>query len=219
MPGKVVDKYRGRYCRNGKATHRTELIDDTDYTIVQRYQAVLKGLYNYYCMAINVSVHMSKIRWVLTTSLLKTLALKHRCKTRKIVRRYKAADSDLWMLRVVVERPGKDPLIAVFRGFRLERKPDGMGTTDFRFNVAWSRFSGKRSEVVQRLVAGECELCGREGIVEIHHVRKLSDIDRPGRPPKNSWEKIMSARKRKTLAVCEGCHDDIHAGRYDGPKL
>jgi hypothetical protein len=26
-------------------------------------------------------------------------------------------------------------------------------------------------------------------------------------------------RKRGSLPVCEGCHDDIHAGRYDGPSL
>jgi predicted HNH restriction endonuclease len=55
--------------------------------------------------------------------------------------------------------------------------------------------------------------------VEVHHVRKLADIDRPGRRPKADLEKIMSARKRKTLVVCGRCHDDIHAGRYDGHSL
>ena len=53
----------------------------------------------------------------------------------------------------------------------------------------------------------------------MHHIRKLSDIDRPGRRPKAQWEKIMSARRRKTIPVCKGCHDDIHAGRYDGRKI
>ena len=53
----------------------------------------------------------------------------------------------------------------------------------------------------------------------MHHIRKLSDIDRPGRRPKAQWEKIMSARRRKTIPVCKGCHDDIHAGRYDGLKI
>jgi hypothetical protein len=27
------------------------------------------------------------------------------------------------------------------------------------------------------------------------------------------YARIMSARKRKTLVLCIGCHDDLHAGR------
>src|SRR4051812_1462794 len=123
------------------------------------------------------------------------------------------------MLRVVIERPGKAPLVAVFGGFPLERKPDGLGTTDFQFEPAWFAPGDKRSEVVQRLMAGKCELCEREGPMQVHHIRKLADIDRPGRRPKTVWERIMSARKRKTLVVCKDCHDAIHAGRYDGPSL
>ena len=34
-----------------------------------------------------------------------------------------------------------------------------------------------------------------------------------------TWEKIMAARRRKTLMVCKGCHDGIHTGVHDGPKL
>ncbi|MHB1422904.1 MAG: HNH endonuclease, partial [Gemmataceae bacterium] len=46
----------------------------------------------------------------------------------------------------------------------------------------------------------------------------LADLDRPGRQPKAPWEKIMAARKRKTLMVCDKCRKDIHAGRYNGTK-
>ena len=55
--------------------------------------------------------------------------------------------------------------------------------------------------------------------IEMHHIRRLSDIDRPGRRPKARWERIMSARRRKAIPVCKGCHGGIHAGRYDGPKV
>jgi group II intron reverse transcriptase/maturase len=218
MPQKVACKYRDSYSRNGRIIHKTELLADTDYTILSRYQAVYKGIYDYYCMAINVSAQMSDIRWTLITSLLKTLASKLQCSVNEVVSRYKAADSDIMMLRVIIERPDKDPLVAVFGGFRIERIPKGLGTTDFRPDLAWHKPANNRSEVVQRLIAGKCELCEWEGLVEVHHIRKLADIDRPGRRPKTVWEKIMSARKRKTLVVCEACHDAIHAGRYDGPS-
>jgi len=219
MPREVVEKYRGRYSRAGKIIHRSELTVDSNYTILQRYQAVLKGVYNYYCMASNVSARMSEIKWILETSLGKTLASKFRCSVNEIFRRYKVKGAEYKMLRVVIERPDKAPLVAVFGGFSLERKPEGMNVADFDFDAAWFKPAGNRSEVVQRLVAGKCELCGWEGLVEVHHIRKLADIDRPGRRPKTEWERIMSARKRKTLVVCEVCHDAIHAGRYDGSRL
>src|SRR3984893_10905602 len=98
--------------------------------------------------------------------------------------------------------------------------PEGTGKGDFTPVIAWLAPGGKRSEVVQRMLADRCELCGAEGVaLQMHHIRKLADIDRPGRRPKGTWEKIMASRKRKSLAVCTDCHSAIHAGRYDGPRL
>lgn len=224
MPHKVVQKYRERYSSEGKIIHKAELIIDTDYTILQRFQSVMRGVYNYYCMANDVSRRMRVIKWILKTSLVKTLAGKHQCKSSDIRRKYRVTLPDIGngpdkVLRVVVERKDKEPLVAIFGGIRFERIPEGMGVTDIDIDLAWYAHANKRSEVVQRLLAGKCELCGREGTVEVHHIRKLADIDRPGRRPKEEWEKIMAARKRKTLAVCRWCHDKIHAGKYDGPKI
>jgi len=72
---------------------------------------------------------------------------------------------------------------------------------------------GERSELVQRLLAETCELCGSQEDVEVHHVRKMSDLhEYPGRlkPP---WVVRMIALKRKTLLLCRTCHEDVHAGR------
>jgi group II intron reverse transcriptase/maturase len=221
MPQKVARKYRDRYSKNGKIIHKAELISETDYTTVSRYQAVLSGVYNYYCMAVNVSkpTRMPYIKWILETSLTKTLAAKYQCRSSEIRKKYGVRVLDRKVLQVVVERPDKEPLVATFGGIPFERIPEGMGVVDFSAATAWSKPANKRSEVVQRMMAGRCELCKWEGPVQVHHIRKLADIDRPGRRPKAEWERIMSARKRKTLVVCEECHQDIHAGRYDGPSL
>jgi len=219
MPQEVVRKYRKRYSKSGKIIHRAELLHDTDYTILQRYQGVLQGVYNYYCMATNVSRRMGDIKWTLEASLVKTLAHKFKCRVSRIYKKYQVSILDRKMFRVVIERPDKEPLVATFGGFAMERNPDGMGITDFSFEAAWFKPGDKRSEVVQRLLAGKCELCEAEGPMQVHHIRKLADIDRAGRRPKAAWEKLMAARKRKTLVVCKACHDDIHAGRYDGQAL
>ncbi len=46
MPQKVVGRYRDRYSNSGKITHRPEILVDTDYTILQRYQYALSGVFN-----------------------------------------------------------------------------------------------------------------------------------------------------------------------------
>jgi hypothetical protein len=127
---------------------------------------------------------------------------------------------DRKVLRVEIERPNKEPLVAIFGGIPFVRIPEGMGVVDFLPQRAWFNPGTKRSEVVQRLLIGKCELCGVEGErVAVHHIRKLADIDRAGRRPKTVWEKLMAARKRKTLIVCVPCHNEIHTGKYDGPTF
>jgi len=223
MPAKVVQAYRQKFSRDGKIIHRAELMPETDYTIVQRYQSVLRGIYNYYCMAVNVSRRMARIKWILETSLTKTLAHKRKCSVKRIYRKYQYvdnSDNQRKMLRVVIHRREQSPLTAIFGGFPLQRRRKGLGMGDFRFKTAWFAASSSRSEVVDRLLAERCELCGQKDVpVQMHHIRKLADIDRPGRRPKMNWEKVMAARKRKSLAVCKDCHQEIHTSTYDGPSI
>jgi group II intron reverse transcriptase/maturase len=218
MPRDKLSKYHRRYSKRGKIIHRADLLNDTVYTIMQRYQGVLAGLYNYYCMASNVSKRMSRIRWILQTSLLKTLAGKLKAKMSKVIKMYRVPDQQYTTFRETITRPGKEPLIATFGGMSLGQKPEGMGMDGFDDRRAWCRPADTRTEVVMHLLYGRCTLCGAKG-VEMHHIRKLADIDRPGRRPKERWERIMAARRRKSIPVCERCHDGIHAGRYDGTRL
>lgn len=62
------------------------------------------------------------------------------------------------------------------------------------------------TSLMARLKAGKCEYCGAEENLKMVHVRKLKDLE--GKQP---WEKLMIARKRKTMAVCECCYRKIHA--------
>jgi RNA-directed DNA polymerase len=63
------------------------------------------------------------------------------------------------------------------------------------------------STLEQRLKANICESCGKEGgYFEVHHVRKLKNLQ-----GKEWWEQVMSYRKRKTMVLCNECHDLLHA--------
>jgi hypothetical protein len=49
--------------------------------------------------------------------------------------------------------------------------------------------------------------------LEVHHLRKLADLNRPGRPDRPTWVHLMAKRRRKTLVVCRPCHEHTHAGQ------
>jgi hypothetical protein len=72
-----------------------------------------------------------------------------------------------------------------------------------------------RTELVLRLKADRCEICKSRDEVQVHHIRKLADLKKKGRTL-DLYQRIMAARRRKTLVLCRKCHADAHAGRLDG---
>ena len=117
-------------------------------------------------------------------------------------------------LEVIVPREGKKPLIARFGGIPLRRQNAAI-LTDQPFLV----FRNQRNELLKRLLAEKCELCGSRENIEVHHIRKLADLNMKGRAEKPAWAKRMAARHRKTLLVCQDCHRAIHAGRPIGQNI
>jgi hypothetical protein len=168
-------------------------------------------LREYYQLAHNLH-SFNRLRWVMETSLLCTLARKHRASVVKQRQRYRTrlqtAHGPRQGLQVVVERgEGKKPLVAIWGGIALQRRKRAILSD--RPTEVWSN----RSELLQRLLAETCELCGSHDRIEVHHIRHLRDLRRHGRRPPPRWVQVMAARRRKTLVVCRPCHDDIHAGR------
>ncbi|MEV5754668.1 hypothetical protein AB0L00_43255 [Actinoallomurus sp. NPDC052308] len=56
---------------------------------------------------------------------------------------------------------------------------------------------------------GRCELCDATDRIQVHQVRKLADPGKFGQSPPQ-WAQVMAKRRRKTLVVCQNCHDHIH---------
>ena len=111
-------------------------------------------------------------------------------------------------LQVSVDRgEGSKPLVATFGGIPLRRQKNAV-LRDREPVPATAR----RKELIHRLLAGRCELCGQPDQVRVHQIRKLSDLDKPGQPDQPEWVQIMAKRRRKTLVVCAACHASIHPG-------
>jgi uncharacterized protein YciW len=78
---------------------------------------------------------------------------------------------------------------------------------------------GHRRAVVQRRLAQACEVCGAPESCEVHYVRKLADLSTPGRREKPLWVRRMAARRRKTLVLCQQCHEASHRERPSRRKV
>lgn len=217
VPTEVMRATGARYQRHGKPVHLSERLQETDYSIVATYQAEYRGIVQYYRLAFNVG-RLWWLHGIMQLSLAKTLACKHKTRATHILQRYRTRVStphgEATALEVVQDRgQGQKPLVARFGGLELRRQPQA------RLNDQPKLIFNGRTELVQRLLAQQCELCGSQTDCEVHHIRKLADLDQPGRREKVSWAKRMAARHRKTLVVCRRCHQAIHAGRALEPAV
>lgn len=211
VPKNILEAKMKRYMKSGKAMHRPELEGESDYTIVMRYQLEYRGIANYYRFAYNMHT-LNKLKRVMEISLTKTLASKHKISVSKIYEKYKAKlvvdNKEYQGLRVVVPKPDekKKPLVAVWGGIPLTW--DIKATLDEQSSKLYTG----RTELVQRLLADFCELCGSDQNVEVHHVQAMRKLhEYPGRP-KPEWVKRMIALRRKTLVLCKRCHVAVEHG-------
>ncbi len=210
-PAKFIEEKCALYMRNGKPIHRPELINDDDFTIINIYQSEFRGYVQFYSLAQNIA-WLRKLQWVMTGSLMKTLACKYKTSVAKISAKYnktvKLPQGLRKCLEITVPIEGKKPLVARFGGIQLKRNL--RATIE---DLSIKRKPAFRNELIKRLLADECEICGAKGNIEVHHIRALKDLKVKGRKEKPQWMQIMSARRRKTLMVCSQCHDAIHAGK------
>jgi len=216
VPRDRIRQWCALYSDKGKPAQRGPLLHDDDFTIIAKYQSEYAGRVQYYLLAQDV-FRLGRLHWVMETSLLKTLAGKHRSTVGKMAAKYKAViDTPAGprkCLQLVIERDrGRKALVARFGGIPL-RRVRAAALTDQRPVMA----SAKRNELIHRLLAGRCELCEDTEGLEVHHVRKLADLNKPGRRDKPPWMELMAKRRRKTLVTCRRCHEDIHAGRATRP--
>lgn len=211
IPRDVIRAKTQPYLKNGKPIHRPELMYNSDYEIVMKYQQEYRGIVEYYKLAYNL-YQLDRLKYVMECSLTKTLARKYKITVSQVYDRYSAilqtSNGPQKGLQVTVEREGKQPLTATWGGIPLTRD---LGATLNDAPEPVRTYS--RTELEQRILADTCEICGSNEDVQVHHIRAMRDLKKPGQTQKPLWAEIMIARNRKTLVVCRDCHWDIHTGR------
>ena len=179
---------------------RSGLIFNDDLEILDRYNRETVGFCNYYLIANNCVV-LHNFRYIMEYSMYKTFAGKYRSTVRKINKKYRRNK----LFTVKYEQKGVIKSRTFYKTSFKRRTTAFNGSCDIE---PYSIADVSRTNLTDRLKAEKCELCGAEGKLIMHHVRNLKDLKR-----KESWERLMSARKRKTIALCPSCHRLRHLGK------
>ena len=200
VPREAIDNWLSRYLIGGKPLARHKYIRYSDYDICSHYGGEWRGLVNYYALAMNLNA-LGQVYWRMNQSFQNTLASKHKCPTRTIRTKYQTKINGVrgWVVKVQKRQKPGEYLTATFGGIPL--KVNSLKPNTDKVYIPYL----VTTELIQRLQADQCELCGSTTDIEVHHIRALKDAK-----GKADWQIRMQAMRRKTLMVCKVCHQSIH---------
>ena len=184
------------------------LVNYDVYQIAKIYQSIINGIANYYGFVHNIST-LNHLHYKLFISLCKTLAHKFKSSKRKIMRKYGGK-----VLTFKGLGNAKPIMITMCGGYRRD-------TRNFKVNSIKQDTLGLKLKVHTGITTSswlklkECCICGKEGYIEMHHVKSIKAL---GQKVKG-FDKVMKRLNRKQIPVCLDCHWKIHKGLYDGLNL
>lgn len=189
---------------NGKerfvALHRGKLVNQSDIEILARYNAEVRGLYNYYSIA-NDSFKIGRFANVMKYSMYKTFACKYKTNVHEIKRRY--CRNELFTVAYETRQGMKT---TTFYRDGYKRKECATKFDNVSELPQFSKYA-KTNTLKQRVERHTCELCQKDcRNLVIHQVKKLKDLK-----GNTEWVLLMRKRRRKTLVVCPECHNLIHS--------
>lgn len=175
-----------------------------DLEIVSQYNSEIRGLYNYYRLAENVSNHMHRFAYFMFYSMLKTFATKYRKRTKHIRKKYMKNG------RFTVEYETKRGIKQIYFIERNFPRINGI-SKELTDVVQNTRYTMSTTRLSDRIKAETCESCGRSNTtIHMHHVKRLKNLREKSN--KSYLEQQMIARNRKTIALCKECHLKRHKG-------
>ena len=180
-----------------KPIHRKGWLYLPDYVIVQRYNEEMRGVLNYYNLAVDYN-RLGYFRYLMEYSCLATLAGKHNSSISKIARQH---------------RKGKYWSVTYITSSGIEKEKRLVTLKDCQNGkcndvIAKHRYiPATNASIRARLATGVCELCGKktDEPMEVHLIPSIKTLQ-----GEELWKQIMRNKRRKTLVVCSDCHKTIH---------
>ncbi|CAM4178233.1 hypothetical protein VRRI112168_16930 [Vreelandella rituensis] len=176
-----------------------------EWEIVQRYNAVLNGMLNYYSF-VNNRARLQEVVYILQFSLAHTIARRRRSSVRAV---FKAGNG-----HIIAHRNAR-------KGREVVRFcPPGTLKVSGKFLTGipglnpdtWDKYFNLRS---RSKLGKVCVICSSNDRVQMHHVRHIRKMG----DKVKGVTKVMASINRKQIPVCHECHWHIHRGHYDGMPM
>lgn len=218
VPSKAINKKLETFRKHGVSYPFVAKVNLPVLDIINSYNAEIRGLYNYYCLATDVSKKIATFKYYHYYSMIKTIARKEKSSVKKVFNKYgisvprKIGTGTLHIIGMKYKTKNGEKTITYFND-SLKKIDKPMTKIN---DIFGQNFIG--GQLIKRINANQCELCGADtSELEVHHIRKLKDITRKYKKRGTAipnWVMLMSTIKRKTLVVCHKCHVNIHTGKY-----
>lgn len=189
----VIDKTTGK--EKWKSLHRGFLMNKTEIEIISKFNSEIRGIYNYYRLADNVSV-LNNFYFMMEGSFIKTLSAKYNSTFNKM----RDEHTKNGILGVDYHnKSGAQRCEFYHDGFEKKDIPL-LGDVDIPPN--YKRYD-KPNSLAIRLKMGVCEMCsGKTDEIHMHHVKRLKDLTGI-----DEFELLMMKKRRKSLALCPNCFE------------
>jgi group II intron reverse transcriptase/maturase len=219
IPKGLIRRRIKDYMENGRARTLSFWLDLSDFEMITQAQNVYRGLAEYYKFALDRR-RLGGFKYVLEQCLVFTLARKYKSSQKKIYRKYadkRKTDGKVYKTLAVTYKTKTGERKAHFGGIPLTYSHDWKKPLSDKIVKPLIK---PQKDIIRRLLVEKCEVCGyKANNLQVHHVRKLSNLQKKWRnrkkqPPK--WVSSMIALRRKTLVVCIKCHREIDCGKYNG---
>ena len=180
-----------------KPVHRKGWLYLPDYVIVQRYNEEMRGVLNYYNLAVDYN-RLGYFRYLMEYSCLATLAGKHNSSISKIARQHRKGK--YWSVTYITNSGiEKEKRLVTLKDCQNGKCNDAITKHGY--------IPVTNASIRARLAAGVCELCGKktDEPMEVHLIPSIKTLQ-----GEELWKQIMRNKRRKTLVVCSDCHKTIH---------
>lgn len=214
VPQDRIDEKCQKYMSKGKPASIKPRTLNSVAEIINSYQVEYRGFAEYYKYASN-RASIGKLKNAMQGSLVKTLAQKLKISVSKVYRKYKSVTmvegKQYVILQETIVNEGKS---YKFSWGGIPLKVEKFEHTEIR-DLKPAPLHLAKTELVTRLLANTCEQCGSTESTQVHHVRKLSDLEKQWKhKDKPTWVSFMIARRRKTIVLCQKCHTKVHTELY-----
>lgn len=181
-----------------KPRARTYMVRCKPEEILSQVNMEIRGFYNYYSMANNVSTICKRFGYIMEYSMYRTLAQKLNISVSKVIVKYSQGKD---FIINYADAKGRNKCRVLYNEGFKKKDPKPELKCDNIFNSYILPFPS----LIERIKANCCELCGANSKTVMHHVRTLKNLT-----GKSEREQLMLKMHRKTLAVCTECNTKIH---------